>query len=100
MIRKAIVFGSLARGEPFPRSDIDLILVQETEKRFFDRYEGLLCELRRCVPERDVDVLIYTPEEMAFMARRCFIATALREETVIYERTPRDDVPWTGSDPR
>jgi predicted nucleotidyltransferase len=32
-IRRAILFGSLARGEDTRRSDV-LILVQETDKRF------------------------------------------------------------------
>ena len=36
-IQKAIVFGSFARGEATRRSDLDLILVQETGKRFLDR---------------------------------------------------------------
>jgi predicted nucleotidyltransferase len=44
-IRKAILFGSLARGEATRRSDIDLILIQETKKRFWDRYDGILLDL-------------------------------------------------------
>jgi predicted nucleotidyltransferase len=60
-VQKAIVFGSFARGEASRHSDLDLILVQQTDRRFLDRYDGLLCELSRAVPERDLDVLIYTP---------------------------------------
>lgn len=52
-IRRAIVFGSVARGEATRRSDLDLILVWETERRFLDRYDGLLAEIARAVPERD-----------------------------------------------
>ncbi len=37
-IQKAIVFGSFARAETSARSDLDLILVQDTDKRFFERY--------------------------------------------------------------
>jgi predicted nucleotidyltransferase len=51
-IVKAILFGSVARSEASPRSDVDLILVQRTEKRFFDRYEGLLFELNKAIPHR------------------------------------------------
>jgi predicted nucleotidyltransferase len=40
-VRRAFVFGSVARGEATRRSDIDLIAIQETEKRFLDRYEGI-----------------------------------------------------------
>jgi len=85
-VQKAIVFGSFARGETSPHSDLDLILVQQTDRRFLDRYDGLLCELSRAVPERDLDVLIYTPEELVAMSQRAFIAAALDEGKVIYER--------------
>jgi predicted nucleotidyltransferase len=84
-IRKAIVFGSFARGEATRRSDIDLILIQETDKRFFDRYDGLLYELN-LVADHPVEALIYTPEELLSIAHRPFIETALREGKVIYEQ--------------
>lgn len=41
-IQKAIVFGSLARGEASRRSDLDLIVLWETEQRFLDRYDVVL----------------------------------------------------------
>lgn len=40
-VERALVFGSLARGEFSRRSDVDLILIKRTEKRFLDRYEGI-----------------------------------------------------------
>jgi predicted nucleotidyltransferase len=61
-VQKAIVFGSFARGEASRHGDLDLILVQQTDQRFLDRDDGLLCELSRAVPDRDLDVFIYTPE--------------------------------------
>ena len=84
-ILRAIVFGSLARGEASRHSDLDLIVVQETDKRFLDRYDDLLREIVQAVPGCDVDLLIYTPQELARMADRPFIATALKEGKVIYE---------------
>ena len=84
-IKKAIVFGSFARGDVTRRSDFDLILVKETEKRFLDRYEGVFYEINRVV-EYPVEVLIYTPEELTAISHRSFIATALEEGKVIYER--------------
>lgn len=84
-VMKAIVFGSTGRGEPSPHSDVDVILVQRTDKRFLDRYEGILMELNRAIPHRSVDALIYTPEEMDRMQKRRFVARALREGQVIYE---------------
>jgi len=84
-ILKAIVFGSFARREPTRRSDVDLLLVQNTEKRFLDRYDGILSEITDSVVGRDVDLLIYTPEELCHMADRRFIRTALSEGIAIYE---------------
>ncbi len=84
-VLKAILFGSIARGEPSPYSDVDLILVLRTEKRFFDRYEGLDTDLHKAFPHAPIEALIYTPEEMERMRQRRFIADALREGRVIYE---------------
>lgn len=84
-IVRAILFGSMARGEASRRSDVDLILVQRTDLRFLDRYDQLLYELNLALPDVAVDALIYTPEELEQMARRRFVATALREGQVIYE---------------
>jgi predicted nucleotidyltransferase len=84
-VLKAIVFGSVARGEPSPHSDVDLILIEQTDKRFLDRYEGLQFDLNNAFPGAAVQMLIYTPEEMEWMQKRRFIAKALREGKVIYE---------------
>ncbi len=45
-VRRAILFGSLCRGEPSRRSDVDLLVVQHAKKRWLDRYEGILREAR------------------------------------------------------
>ena len=84
-ILQAILFGSCARGDDTRRSDVDLLLIQQTDKRFLDRYEGILSEISACVPGRDVDVLIYTPPELAQMSQRTMVATALREGVILYE---------------
>ncbi len=84
-VLKAIVFGSVARGEPSPRSDLDLMLIQRTEKRFLDRYEGLESDLHEAFPYAVIEALIYTPEEMERMKERRFIAQALEEGKVLYE---------------
>ena len=84
-VLRAIVFGSLARGDATRRSDLDLIVVQDTDKRFLERYEGLLHDVAEAVPGRDVEMLVYTPTELERLRSRRFVATALHEGKVIYE---------------
>ena len=84
-IDKAILFGSLARDDASPTSDVDLILIQRTNKRFFDRYDGILEAMGSAVPERDLEVLIYTPEELERIRDRPFVRRALREGKVLFE---------------
>lgn len=84
-ILKAILFGSLARGEASKRSDVDLILIKQTRQRFFDRYDTILYELNNAIPDHQVDVLIYTPKELKQISGRAFIAQALREGKILYE---------------
>jgi predicted nucleotidyltransferase len=84
-IEKAILFGSHARNEASRHSDIDLILIKNTDLRFFDRYEGVLVAFSQALPEYDVDMLIYTPKELEEISHRHFIRQALKEGKVLYE---------------
>lgn len=84
-IRKAILFGSRARAEASRHSDIDLILVKDTEERFLDRLQGLLFDLNRLSPGPSVEALVYTPDELQRMKGRKFLDAALAEGKVIYE---------------
>jgi len=82
-VKKAILFGSLARGDVTESSDIDLILVKPTPKRFSDRLEEALSLLD---PHVGLDVLVYTPAEFeSLLESRPFIQEAVREGKVLYE---------------
>jgi uncharacterized protein len=84
-IRRAILFGSFAKGRHTHKSDIDLILIQETDKRYFDRFDGILSDLHQNLRGRDIEVFIYTPQEFDSISDRRFIRRALAEGQVIYE---------------
>ena len=84
-IKKAILFGSFARNDASRHSDIDMILVQNTSLRFLDRYDGVLSAFSQALPEWDVDLLIYTPDELAEISGRRFIRQALEEGKILYE---------------
>ncbi|MFH1876358.1 MAG: nucleotidyltransferase domain-containing protein [Candidatus Omnitrophota bacterium] len=57
-----IVFGSFARGTIGENSDIDLVIIKKTHKKFTERI-GEVIEL--CHPTMAVDFIVYTPEEFA-----------------------------------
>ncbi len=87
-IKKAILFGSFATGRQTLKSDVDLVLIQDTDKRYFDRFEGILRDLYEAIRGRDIEVFIYTPEELDRISHRKFIQNVLREGQVIYESPP------------
>ena len=60
---KAVLFGSLSRGSQTRKSDLDLMIIKETGKRFFDRYEEFN-EIYELIKDRAIDILIYTPKEL------------------------------------
>ena len=63
---QVIVFGSLASGNITETSDLDLLIIKETEKRFFDRIREVV---EICDYDVGVDFLVYTPKELQEAAR-------------------------------
>ena len=83
-VKKAVLFGSFSRKSQTRRSDLDLIIITETDKRFFDRYEQF-DNIHEIIKDRAVDMLIYTAGELSNIAHRPFIKKILSEGEVIYE---------------
>jgi predicted nucleotidyltransferase len=83
--KKAVVFGSYARGEADEHSDLDLIIVAETETPFLERFRDYTGIYK--IWRRGLDMLIYTPDELERMQREDnpFVTHALGEGIVIYE---------------
>jgi uncharacterized protein len=79
-VRLVLLFGSLARGDARDHSDIDLIVVKETDKRFLDRLDEFYDDAREAM-----DVLVYTPQEFEEMKQRPFVKMALKEGRILYE---------------
>ncbi|HIH45309.1 MAG TPA: nucleotidyltransferase domain-containing protein [Candidatus Methanoperedenaceae archaeon] len=82
-VERIILFGSLARDDIGPASDIDLLVVHKTEKRFMER----LTELYEIInPRYAIDILVYTPSEFAEMKEKSiFVKRILREGELLYE---------------
>lgn len=78
-----MLFGSLARGDISRTSDIDMIIVKGTKKRFLDRLDEVYSAL---VPNVALDVLVYTPEEFeAMKGRSALVINAVKEGKILYE---------------
>ena len=82
-IRKVILFGSHARGDVSRKSDMDLVVIMDTDKRFFDRYD--LCDELYDIFDTGLDILPYTEEELSRISHRPFIKTIINEGIVVYE---------------
>ncbi len=80
--QRIVLFGSAARGDVASRSDLDLIVVLDSELSFVKRL-GVLYE--QIQPQVGLDLLAYTPEEFATIRERPFIRQALAEGKVLYE---------------
>ena len=63
--QKIILFGSYAYGEPGEDSDLDILIIKETNERFIERYttiRRILTDSKRKVP---LDPIVLTPDEIA-----------------------------------
>jgi predicted nucleotidyltransferase len=85
---KIILFGSYAYGEPTEDSDIDMLIIKDTDKRRIDRW----MEVRKLTrdPERKVPFspLVYTNEEIEQRLKigDFFIEEIMEQGEVLYER--------------
>ena len=59
-----------------------LEVIAELEKNVYIFLTVLVYEI---IPDRSIDILIYTPEELERISHRSFIKTIFREGKVIYE---------------
>ena len=81
---KIILFGSLACGQGDEESDVDVIVVYHTSKRFMDRLKELYLAWNIT---RAVDILAYTPEEFdRMMQDSAFLQDTTKEARTLYER--------------
>jgi predicted nucleotidyltransferase len=83
---KIVLFGSRARDDARPDSDIDILIVEDSDLPRYKRAPRYLRALVGLFPSKDV--VVWTPNEVEEWERvpNAFITTALREGKVLYER--------------
>jgi len=84
--QKIILFGSYAYGKPHKESDLDILVVMDSDlpryKRSVPIYRALADLL---IP---MDILVYTPQEIEAWKEvpQAFITSILRKGKVLYEK--------------
>lgn len=61
-----VLFGSTAANSIHEWSDLDIVVIKETERRFLDRIKDVI-ELVK--PRVGTDIIVYTPDEFAQLVR-------------------------------
>lgn len=83
-IEQVVLFGSLARGDAVPGSDIDLLLVlRHSEEPFLDRS----IRYRPAEVGVAIDLVVYTRQELDQLLAdgNAFVAQALKEGLVLFK---------------
>ncbi len=85
--QQVILFGSYAHGQPTPDSDVDLLVVMETEERPSKRRQAV----SRLFRERPfpMDIIVRTPAEMQRSTESVdpFIHDVLERGRILYDRS-------------
>ncbi len=84
--KKIILFGSYAYGEPAQDSDVDLLIIKNTDKPLIDRWIEVKKLLRGVAPGLPVSPLVYTEKEIdeRNAIRDFFIEEILEKGEVLY----------------
>lgn len=86
---KVILFGSYGTKKKTESSDIDLLIIKQTDKRFVDRIVDLTHLIRdKFGFEYPVESLIYTPKEWksAKQINSTFTRAILSKGVILYEK--------------
>ncbi len=82
-VKKVIAFGSSITGDIHEASDIDLLVVMDTQERFMDRSWTVY---QKIDPGVATDLLVYTPREFKEMLGWSdFVQTAVETGDVLYD---------------
>lgn len=84
--KEIILFGSYAHGNPEKGSDLDLLIIKDTDEKFRERS----LNVRKILIEENgligLDILVYTPDEIAKRMEigDSFLSKILTEGVILY----------------
>jgi HEPN domain-containing protein/predicted nucleotidyltransferase len=87
-IKQVIVFGSVAAGQTHEWSDLDLMIVEESEAPFIERSLRLARLVR---PQVATEFLVYTPAEIRSLSRRPFVQIEILQKGKVLPMNPHED---------
>jgi uncharacterized protein len=81
---RVILFGSHARGDATPDSDVDLLVIMRTKQQTIEQAVEIRQAIRRPFP---LDLLVKTPDDVAarLAMQDCFLTTIMTEGRMLYE---------------
>ena len=83
-VQRVILFGSYAAGRRDLFTDLDILVVMESNVDYATRVAMLYQQLQLTV---DVDLLVYTPQEIESRPMNSFIHKTLSTGKVLYEKS-------------
>jgi len=85
-VEKIILFGSYAVGHPTTGSDIDLLVIMDTNRSTWDLAVEISSSVKHSFP---MDILVRTPQEIARRLKYgdFFIKDIMEKGKVLYERS-------------
>lgn len=83
---KIILFGSAARGDYHADSDIDLLIIKQSDKKKAYRIKEIFKSLRNVPRVYPLDPIVYTPDEIKerLSLGDYFIKRIMREGEILY----------------
>jgi len=82
---KIILFGSYASGNPVAASDVDLLIIMNSNKPSWEKSIEISLAMKHSFP---IDIIVKTPEEIDKRTRAgdFFIDDILKKGRILYER--------------
>ena len=86
--RKIILFGSYARGNPRPESDVDMLVVMDTKLREVQQAIQICQQIEY---RFGLDLIVHTPKKLSERTKMgdWFLRDVLKEGKVLYESRSR-----------